>query len=76
MCSAKFNFTNGCLFKMAMNLIDNLVIMSLFCAGLEPLKAILHMLGGWPVLEGPSWSDPDFKWYVGSSYTQELNHVC
>ena len=30
--------------------------------GLEPLKQILKGLGGWPVLEGDSWSDEGFKW--------------
>jgi hypothetical protein len=68
---AKLNF-KMVVFLLLLKDIDNLVILSLFCAGLEPLKAILHMLGGWPVLEGPSWSDPDFKWYASSYYTQKL----
>jgi len=44
-------------FKSCMNteLIESL--------GLEPLKQILKGLGGWPVLEGDSWSDEGFKWY-------------
>jgi len=32
-------------------------------AGLEPLKAILKKLGGWPLLEGPAWSEDGYKWY-------------
>lgn len=31
--------------------------------GLDPLKRILSSLGGWPVLEGAAWVDPEFKWY-------------
>ena len=31
--------------------------------GVEPLKKVLRELGGWPVLEGPSWnSKKDFTW--------------
>jgi len=32
-------------------------------AGLEPLKAILKKLGGWPLLEGPAWNEEGYKWY-------------
>ena len=31
-------------------------------AGLEPLKAILKKLGGWPLLEGPAWNEEGYKW--------------
>lgn len=31
--------------------------------GLNPLKSILKNLGGWPVLQGDSWANQDFKWY-------------
>lgn len=30
--------------------------------GVEPLKGILKELGGWPVLEGTSWSDAGYIW--------------
>jgi len=32
-------------------------------AGLEPLKAILKKLGGWPLLEGAAWNEEGYKWY-------------
>ena len=38
-------------------------------AGLEPLKNILRSLGGWPVLEGIAWLDPEFKWYTTNQKT-------
>ncbi|KAK2705540.1 neprilysin-2-like [Artemia franciscana] len=31
--------------------------------GLEPMKAIIKELGGWPVLEGDSWDESSFVWY-------------
>ena len=31
--------------------------------GLEPVRAILKKLGGWPLLEGANWKDEGFKWY-------------
>ena len=32
--------------------------------GLEPVKAIIERLGGWPLLEGADWArEKDFKWY-------------
>lgn len=30
--------------------------------GLEPLTDILSELGGWPILEGDSWSESEFDW--------------
>lgn len=30
--------------------------------GLTTIREILKELGGWPVLEGPSWSDGEFDW--------------
>ncbi|KAJ8954561.1 hypothetical protein NQ318_000795 [Aromia moschata] len=30
--------------------------------GLRTIHAILQELGGWPVLEGPMWSEADFDW--------------
>jgi len=32
-------------------------------AGLEPLKLILKRMGGWPLLEGPTWKEESYKWY-------------
>ena len=32
-------------------------------AGLEPLKVMLERMGGWPLLEGASWSAEGYKWY-------------
>lgn len=29
----------------------------------DDLKEILERLGGWPVVEGASWRDKDFKWW-------------
>jgi membrane metallo-endopeptidase-like protein 1 len=29
---------------------------------LEPSKAILKKLGGWPVVEGPEWDVGSFSW--------------
>ena len=31
--------------------------------GLEPVRAILKKLGGWPLLEGSDWKGEGFKWY-------------
>ena len=36
--------------------------------GLEPLKEKLKLIGGWPVLQGSSWSE-DFKWYEAQANT-------
>merc|ERR1719431_2533360 len=30
--------------------------------GLEPLREMLHALGGWPVLEGDAWDADAFSW--------------
>ena len=32
-------------------------------AGLEPLKLILKKMGGWPLLEGPTWNEEGYKWW-------------
>jgi len=32
-------------------------------AGLEPLKLILKKMGGWPLLDGPTWNEEGYKWY-------------
>ena len=29
----------------------------------DDLKEILERLGGWPVVDGASWNDKDFKWW-------------
>lgn len=31
--------------------------------GVAPLLSVLKAMGGWPVLEGPSWDRDGFKWY-------------
>ena len=31
--------------------------------GLEPVRAILKKLGGWPLLEGSDWNGKGFKWH-------------
>ena len=31
--------------------------------GFDPLRSVLKKLGGWPLLEGRSWHEVDFKWY-------------
>ena len=31
--------------------------------GFDPLRSVLKKLGGWPLLEGSSWDEGDFKWY-------------
>jgi predicted metalloendopeptidase len=31
--------------------------------GLDGLKAILQKMGGWPLLEGASWDETNYKWY-------------
>ena len=36
--------------------------------GLEPLKEMLHKMGGWPVLEGDSWDEAAFSW-IDTVYT-------
>ncbi|RXG68310.1 Neprilysin-21 [Armadillidium vulgare] len=30
--------------------------------GLEPLKTIIKILGGWPVVEGEDWNESQFDW--------------
>ena len=36
--------------------------------GLDPLKAMLKKMGGWPVLEGDSWDENKFNW-IDTVYT-------
>jgi len=36
--------------------------------GLQPLKDMLHKMGGWPVLEGDSWDESMFSW-IDTVYT-------
>ena len=36
--------------------------------GLQPLKDMLHKMGGWPVLEGDSWDESSFSW-IDTVYT-------
>ena len=36
--------------------------------GLQPLKDMLHKMGGWPVLEGDSWDETLFSW-IETVYT-------
>ena len=31
--------------------------------GVAPLLSVLKAMGGWPVLEGPTWDRDGFKWY-------------
>ena len=31
--------------------------------GVAPLLSVLKAMGGWPVLEGPTWDRDEFKWY-------------
>ena len=36
--------------------------------GLDPLKAMLKKMGGWPVLEGDAWDENKFSW-IDTVYT-------
>merc|ERR1712112_285300 len=36
--------------------------------GFQPLKDMLHKMGGWPVLEGDSWDESSFSW-IDTVYT-------
>ena len=40
--------------------------------GLEPVKAVLKRLGGWPLLEGAGWDGAEFKWYEQMYRHREL----
>ena len=40
--------------------------------GLEPVKAVLKRLGGWPLLEGADWDGAGFKWYEQMYRHREL----
>ena len=40
--------------------------------GLEPVKAVLKRLGGWPLLEGAGWDGAGFKWYEQMYRHREL----
>ena len=31
--------------------------------GVAPLLSVMKAMGGWPVLEGPTWDRDGFKWY-------------
>ena len=32
--------------------------------GLAPLRELLEKFGGWPVVDGDSWSEDSFDWFV------------
>ena len=68
---------NGCLMVMAdpldlghgkKNIEDmerELMYYQILCPqelGIDPLKAMLKSVGGWPILEGPSWNEQEFTW--------------
>ena len=40
--------------------------------GLEPVKAVLKRLGGWPLLEGAGWDGAGFRWYEQMYRHREL----
>ena len=40
--------------------------------GLEPVKAMLKRLGGWPLLEGAGWDGAGFRWYEQMYRHREL----
>jgi len=51
-------------FKMAKSVFQSCMDKeTIEAAGLEPLKVMLQKMGGWPLLEGDSWTTEGYKWF-------------
>uniref|UniRef100_A0A2P2HZF3 Neprilysin-like n=2 Tax=Hirondellea gigas TaxID=1518452 RepID=A0A2P2HZF3_9CRUS len=42
--------------------------------GLDPLKEIIALMGGWPAVEGTSWNSADFEWYKNIYTNRKLGY--